>query len=251
MIRKDSGRSKFISLLIVMTMVFSMIMPMGAWAVGSELAHDVSGNTHTFASLKENYTSVVKLDVNINTTTGSQTNVMVNLTGTNADSFELEFNGVVTTTAAIDTLTTTPAQFKVMPKSGLAIGTYTATVKITSDQEQYPNGISFTVTQAVVPAYATNHVGSINTPNVLLIGEYAFTLSTTNANYDLNNFIKGAKTAYANPADNYHVYLHVGNGVWFDLVTDQTLTTPITDLDTINGDGLFTYLDGVNKTPPA
>lgn len=244
MIRKDSGRSKFISLLIVMTMVFSMIMPMGAWAVSSELSHNVPGSAHTFADLQVGYEvgDITPLSVQVsNNTTAAQLTVTAVLAGTDASSFEIT-GGTIGTVS-----TTTPSVFSVKPKLGLAEKVYTATVNIKIDGV---TNTSFTVTQEILPEYATNHVGSINTPNVLLIGEYAFTLSTTNNNYDLNNFIKGAKTAYANPAENYHVYLHVGNGVWFDLVEDQTLTTPIADLDTINGDGLFTYLDGVNKTPP-
>lgn len=246
MIRKDSGRSKFISLLIVMTMVFSMIMPMGAWAVGSELSHNVSDSAHTFADLQVGYEvgDITPLSVQVsNNTTAAQLLVTAELSGTDAASFEIT-GGTIG-----EVSTTTPSVFSVKPILGLAEGEYNATVEIKIDGVTNTN---FTVTQKILPEYATNHVGSIVTPNVLLVGEYAFTLDMTNEIYNLNNFILAAQSVEnmgTKDDPEFHVYLHIGDRVWFDLVEDPNLTTPIADLDTINGDGLFTWLDDEDRTP--
>ena len=49
-----------------------------------------------------------------------------------------------------------------------------------------------------VPAYAevpTDYVRNIDMPNVLLVGDYGFDLNDQeNNNYNLNNFIRAAKT---------------------------------------------------------
>ncbi len=330
MIRKDSGRSKFISLLVILTMVFSMIMPMGAWAIGSELNYEITNNSgsSTFPALTAGYTSVTELNVNVSTTTGTQTNVTVSLSGTNASSFE--FNAG-TTTAAMGTITTTASAFTVKAKPSLAAGTYIATVNITSDQEPAPNGRSFNITQIVNPGspasytltlegdnissnpaagsiaadtavtvtvappagyrvntftvggvnkkaelleapvnqytfnmpsenttvvvsyIKSNYIIDITAPNVLLVGDYAFTLTNVDeAIYNLNNYIHAAQTVKdtgTKGAPQYHIYLHTGNKVWYDLVTDADLEDPLSEseinlIQSKDGDpGKYVYID--------
>ncbi len=300
MIRKDSGRSKFISLLVILTMVFSMIMPMGAWAASTDLAHDVAGNTHTFAQLQEGYMAgdITALSVEISTTTPSQANVTATLEGTNASSFE--FNAGTTTASMGEITNTTPATFTIKPKVGLTEGTYVATVRIVSDEDV--TGITFDITQVVTAAppasytltlngtgltttpaagsiaagtsvtvtvappvgqmvniftvggvdkkaelvnnqytfnmpsenttvvvsyIESNYIIDISEANVLLVGDYAFTLTNVDeAIYNLNNYIHAAqsvKNTGTKDAPQYHIYLHVGNGMWYDLVTNPDL----------------------------
>lgn len=332
MISRNSIRFKFIALLTVMTMVFSMSAPMGAWAVGTEITKTITNNSgsSTFPALTAGYGSVTALNVEVSTTTGSQTNVTATFSGTNADSFEFEFGGSTTTTAAMGTLTTSPSLLKVMPKMGLSAGTYMATVNITSTEE--PSGMSFNITQVVNPApvaytltlqgdnissnpvagsitegtsvtitvapatgkkvstftvggvdkkaellqtpvnqyifnmpssnttAAVTYINSddiidISTPNVLLVGDYVFTLTNPNeAVYNLNNYIHAAQTVRNEGTDNapeYHIYLHVGSGVWYDLVTnpdlDQSKKLTETEINAIQSKtgmaGKYKYID--------
>lgn len=323
MISRNSLRFKFISLLMVMTMVFSMAVPMGAWANGSVLEHNVSNNAHTFAQLEEGYKSgdITELSVSITVTTGSQANVTAIFDGGNSNSFE--FNSGTTTASMGEVTTSSQASFTVKPKMDLAEGTYTTKVKVTSDEDN--TGISFDITQVVAKAapakytlsltgegltttpaagsitvgteitatvappqgkkvatftvggvdkkaellaapvnqytfnmpsentevvvtYAdmTNKVVDISTPNVLLVGEYAFTLDSNNDQYNLNNFIKAAQTSYEYPSGTYHIYLHAGNGIWYDLVTDSQLKNPIQDVSKINGNGTYSYMNMIS-----
>ncbi|TYQ16800.1 UNVERIFIED_CONTAM: FctA-like pili component [Acetivibrio alkalicellulosi] len=91
-----------------------------------------------------------------------------------------------------------------------------------------------------------NHVANITQSNVLLVGDYAFELS--DASYTLNNFLLAAQTVYESSEAQYHIYYHVGEGVWYDLVTDPELENPIVDLNTINGGGLYQYFNMVDIT---
>lgn len=333
MISRNSIRFKFIALLTVMTMVFSMSAPMGAWAATTEITKTITNNSgsSTFPALTAGYGSVTALNVEVSTTTGSQTNVTASFSGTNAGSFKFEFGGNTTTTAAMGTLTTTPSLLKVMPKTGLSAGTYTATVNITSTEE--PSGTSFDIIQVVnaappasytltlqgdnissnpaagsitektnvtitvAPAIgkkvstftvggvdkkaellqapvnqytfempssnttvAVTYINSdniidISTPNVLLVGDYVFTLTNPNeAIYNLNNYIHAAQTVENKGTENapeYHIYLHVGGGVWYDLVTNpdvdpnKKLTeTEIKAIKSKTGDaGTYKYID--------
>lgn len=331
MISRNSIRFKFIALLTVMTMVFSMSAPMGAWAVGGLLEHDVTGNDHTFTQLQEGYSAgdITPLSVNVTVTTGSHTNVTATLEGTNADSFE--FNSGTTTASMGEVSVTTPAAFTVKPKTTLTQGSYQATVRIASDGDG--TGVTFNITQVVTTPPAASYAltlqgdnissnpvaGSItegtsvtitvapatgkkvstftvggvdkkaellqapvnqytfNMPssnttvavtymnsddiidiseaNVLLVGDYVFTLTNPNeAIYNLNNYIHAAQTVRNEGTDNapeYHIYLHVGSGVWYDLVTnpdlDQSKKLTETEINAIQSKtgmaGKYKYID--------
>ncbi len=78
--------------------------------------------------------------------------------------------------------------------------------------------------------------------NVLLIGDYAFDLSAAAAvnGYNLNNFIKAAKTVDDVSGSNQVYFMY--NGKWYDLVADENLTAPIGDPSTMNnGTGTYQY----------
>jgi hypothetical protein len=97
-----------------------------------------------------------------------------------------------------------------------------------------------------VPAYAevpTDYVRNIDMPNVLLVGDYGFDLNDQeNNNYNLDSFIRAAKTAYENPdTQQNEIYWHFSSGRWYNLVADPNFRNPIEDLDKINGDGLYSY----------
>lgn len=84
-------------------------------------------------------------------------------------------------------------------------------------------------------------VGDITGNNILLIGDYAFDLS--GSAYDMNNFLIASQTAYSDPLDvTYHVYFRIGDA-WYDIISDPDMLNQITDLTTINGDGLFNYMN--------
>jgi hypothetical protein len=90
-----------------------------------------------------------------------------------------------------------------------------------------------------VPACAeeelpVDNVSNIDVPNVLLVGRYGFDLSDSkNNNYNLGTFMEVAQTAYKNTETNlYEVYWFSGSK-WYDLVSDEFLSNPIGNLDSI------------------
>ena len=245
MIRRNSGRSKFISLLMVLTMVFSMIMPMGVWAASGDLSISPSGDK-TFTPVTEGYSPVTPYTVEVsNTTTGALINVTV---AVSTDEFLI--NGNVTTTPAViaASLTTTPASFEIKPKDDLPVGTYTATVTIEADGGATT---SFIVTQAVNstgPA-STNIVDISGPGNKMIVGDYLVDLNEASDKFTLNNFIKMAQTAYDSNTSGYpiyHVYYYtgednLGNPIWIDLVTMEEIAPE--DIEDMNGTGQFVYTD--------
>lgn len=84
---------------------------------------------------------------------------------------------------------------------------------------------------------ADKAVSSITGSNILLVGDYAFDLNSNE--YNLNNFVIAAKTAYLNPnTSKYEVYFKVGD-IWYDIVPNSTILTLIPDSSKINGDYLI------------
>lgn len=97
---------------------------------------------------------------------------------------------------------------------------------------------AITAAQAdLVDAVVTKSVVSITTPNVLIVGQYVFELD--NDSFTLNNYLTAAQTAYSVDGV-YQIYYFTGTE-WYDLVSDEDLSIPITDLSTINGTGLYTF----------
>ena len=115
---------------------------------GESLAHNVAGNAKTFTAVTEGYAAgsqEAALIVAV-TATGTNSNVTAALSGANPGDFTL--------TEAIDGLADgATGTFTVRPKDGLATGTHTATVTITSDE--FAAGTTFTVTQVVDPALSS------------------------------------------------------------------------------------------------
>ncbi|WP_051571913.1 fibronectin type III domain-containing protein [Ruminiclostridium cellobioparum] len=107
----------------------------------SVLAHNVPGNTKSFYSLMEGYGAGNRETLNVKiTSTGTNSNVKVVLSGNDADCFTLSGD--------INTLGNGEAgTFTVASKVGLPAGTYNAMVTVTSDE--FPEGVSFSVIQPV------------------------------------------------------------------------------------------------------
>ncbi|HCC08074.1 MAG TPA: hypothetical protein DEP72_07975 [Clostridiales bacterium] len=115
---------------------------------------------------------------------------------------------------------------------------------VTITIEKTAGGLSDTVTLIVNPRVSGDdrNVSSITGNNILLVGDYAFTLDPTNVEYNLNNFIIAAQTAYTTDAGvTYKVYFKVGTS-WYDINNDPNMLTAL-NVTTINSDGLFKYLD--------
>lgn len=115
-----------------------------------EIYLDKSG-TQTFAAATVGYAAQSPLSIKVsNTGTAATGELAVTLSGTNADSFELS----ATTIADIDSGENTT--FTVTPKTGLAAGTYTATVSVSNtDVSAKTFDVSFTVKPA-----SSSHSGS-------------------------------------------------------------------------------------------
>jgi hypothetical protein len=108
------------------------------------LAHNVGANAKTFTPVTEGYaagTQEAAVTVTV-TAVEANSNITVALSGDGAGDFTL--------VEAIDTLADgATATFTVRANDGLAVGTHTATVTITSTE--FTAGTSFTVTQVVNP----------------------------------------------------------------------------------------------------
>ncbi len=127
------------------------------------------------------------------------------------------------------------------------------TAKITvADEESHTAGIDINVTSdgaisiQCIGKYvftATDHnIANIVKNNVLLIGSYAFDLSVPaiTSGYNLTNFIAAMGTAYETVPGAKHIYFRYGNN-WYDLIADESLATPIADINSINGNGTYQY----------
>ncbi|HAN10768.1 MAG TPA: hypothetical protein DCP90_09195 [Clostridiales bacterium] len=119
--------------------------------------------------------------------------------------------------------------------------------------EKVTKGSSLTLVevQAIVTTINSGkrYVSTIVGNNILLVGDYAFELDADLdvSNYDLNNFLVAAQTAYVNGDTlRYEVYFSFG-GTWYDVVTGEGLGTEMTDLSDINGDGLYEYMNMVQE----
>ncbi len=99
------------------------------------------------------------------------------------------------------------------------------------------------------------YVADILQNNVLLVGEYAFDLNKPvgESDYNLNNFIRAAQTAYVpglhdiipellEIGDLYEVY-YKWNGKWYNIIGDDKMQYPIKDLKTINGNGTYLFMN--------
>lgn len=119
-------------------------------------------------------------------------------------------------------------------------GDHTLLVRVAAEGAN-PAGLDTTLTFTTTSG-EDKKVTSIAGNNILLVGDYAFDLSDpANNKYDLNNFLVAANTAYLN-AGTYEVYFRIGDA-WYDIISDPDMSNQITDLTTINGDGLFNYMN--------
>lgn len=119
-------------------------------------------------------------------------------------------------------------------------GDHTLLVRVAAEGAN-PAGLDTTLTFTTTSG-EDKKVTSIAGNNILLVGDYAFDLSApANNKYDLNNFLVAANTAYLN-AGTYEVYFRIGDA-WYDIISDPDMSNQITDLTTINGDGLFNYMN--------
>ena len=105
------------------------------------LTHNVPGDEKIFNALTEGYGAGNRDTLNVTvTSTGTNSNVKVVLSGNDADCFILSGN--------INTLGNGEAgMFTVASKTGLPAGSYNAAVTVTSDE--FPEGVSFSVFQLV------------------------------------------------------------------------------------------------------
>jgi methionine-rich copper-binding protein CopC len=131
---------RFISMILI-TAILGLYSPVNLHAAGSSLSHDVPGDTKVFTPLPEGYAPGTQEALTVTvTSTGENNTVTAAVYGTDADSFELV--GTIGNLADQGTGT-----FTVRAKDGLPAGTYTAEVKIVSDE--YTAGTSFALTQVV------------------------------------------------------------------------------------------------------
>lgn len=273
MIRKDSGRSKFISLLVILTMVFSMIMPMGAWALPAEVTSievttpptkivytegdelDLSELVVMLTRSDTTTSSVAFLDFAsegitttpaqsgiltlsdtsvaiTHTSSGQSTNQNITVNPVSPTLYTLTLNGtgLTTTPAAGSIAAGTSVTVTVAPPVGQMVNIFTVggvDKKAELVNNQYTFNMPSENTTVVVSYIESNYIIDISEANVLLVGDYAFTLTNVDeAIYNLNNYIHAAqsvKNTGTKDAPQYHIYLHVGNGMWYDLVTNPDL----------------------------
>ena len=275
MIRKDSGRSKFISLLVILTMVFSMIMPMGAWAMPAEVTSievttpptkivytegdelDLSGLVVMLTRSDTTTSSVAFLDFASEgiTTTPAQSGILtlsdtsVAITHTSSGqsttqaitvnpgptlyTLNLVGEGLTTTPSASQFVAGANITVTVTPPIGKQVATFMVggvdkIAELVNNQYMLVMPSSETTISVTYEDIEwTGNIIDISQANVLLVGDYAFTLTNVDeAIYNLNNYIHAAKTVKdtdSGEGHQYHIYLHVGNGIWYDLVTNPDL----------------------------
>ena len=94
-------------------------------------------------------------------------------------------------------------------------------------------------------------VSSLTSANTMLVGQYAFELSSDSSNYNLDNYLRAVQTAYFNTEPQvYEIYYSVltSDGLkWIDLVSEDM--TPRDNLESINGNGKFSGLKNIQ--PPS
>ncbi|MDR1317102.1 MAG: SUMF1/EgtB/PvdO family nonheme iron enzyme [Spirochaetales bacterium] len=141
---------------------------------------DQSG-TYTFPAADVGYGAQTPKSVTVSNTGNQATGELtVALSGTNDSSFSLNKTSISIAVSGDDS-------FTVVPNTGLAVGTYTATVTVNGG-----NGISadFTVSFTVLPAYPAYIMKSVSTG----------TVSTGNTGSgDTDNWGAGANSAYTKP----------------------------------------------------
>ena len=161
-------------------------------SVISSLIHNVTGGVKTFSALNAGYiagTQEAALTVTM-TGIGPNTNVNAAVSGVGANGFTLVEN----INNLADHATGT---FTVRPKNNLTSGTYLGIVTITSDE--FPEGVSFSVTQVVNTVLVHDVVGGVKTFNLLTVGyiansqEAALTVTMTGkgANTEVNAVLSG------------------------------------------------------------
>jgi len=133
------------------------------WTLVPRHGMSVSQSTaHTFASLPfHNYTAGDRTPLTVTVTNaGNQpiSNLTARLEGVQATSFDISTPAATVPVGTIATPGST--SFTVVPKTGLAEGTYTATVEITADN--IPKA-EFTVTFTVTPTYTVTYNSTLHT----------------------------------------------------------------------------------------
>ncbi len=215
------------------------------------LTHNVPLDTKNFAALTEGYGAGNREILNVKiTSTGTNSNVKVMLSGNDSDCFTLS--------GEIDTLGNGEAgSFTVVSNVGLTAGTYNATVTVTSDE--FPEGVSFSVMQLVDAPGSFTLTAEPGSRHVRLNweavqgavyyqvyedGTYLDTVSNIYS-YMVSNLTNGTTYSFEiRAADDNHMVIAVSNQV---ASMPAGLPEAPTGVTSIAGDGQVT----VYFTPPA
>ncbi|NLH01681.1 MAG: hypothetical protein GX488_07290 [Clostridiales bacterium] len=125
------------------------------------------------------------------------------------------------------------------PAYGSSDATVILTATITSGSASDTK--EFTVIVKAQEPSDADKVSNITAANTLLVGRYAFSLN--NESYTLNNYL-AAVDEWIYKTDTYHIYYYTGEK-WYDLVKDPELKNAIENIDSINGDGTYSYMNMV------
>ena len=214
-------------------------------------ASPANGATLDNATHNGNPVVITRTDGGLTANTG---NLTVNTTPTYA--LTLTGDNITSTPAAGNLTAGTSVTVTVAPAAGKQVATFTVGG---ADQKAAlaggtPNQYTFNITAdtEVVVTYENipGHVINITANNTLLVGRHAFNLEQATQDglaagkkYTLNNYLTAVDNwIYKQPPGTYHVYYYTGSA-WYDLVADPDLETSITNLNTINGDGLYEFIN--------